>query len=567
MKDNTNDNQQKRTLSEQMAFDNMALPKLPTADIAPPNPLFDGNVVPTLTSAMRQTTSSSRTTMVNSHLLDTELGKTEYMNRKLSLLGNSVLNPYADMSPTVWSNIREVMTYLSISRTHFTMTNRNVSGEYGFTLLELESMVPDADLEQLGKMLGTQIQNATFNEITNKGERKLDAEVLGDVSGAIKVQYQLDDEEEQIFEFPAFSSLKAMGESEMRHVSGMADLIKPGQLDQMFPHGHVSDIDSEIFRHSTRSLFGHEREERDPVLNMFILNEVKEIHHTVTRDELTNIKIKHKWFNKLIPREQQMYKVAMLSNNAHTYRAVDCDVPEQWQGRSFEQTEGLVPRYSNSVIQPCNLVFKTDDAALGIYSIYSSRTKREDKCNAMYLRDWSEGLSSKRYYRCEDGKHFMIVDLTDDSVTYIMPGTPEYVLVESKFRVYGNIFAYRLEQYEKKVRDSIPVSITYSKEQVLEEALAWYLEDITADVSKADDEKYLVTCSEALPKLRRYRGELSKPTGRKMSPHDRTSHKNRRYNPDGTIRLEWDVAATEVNGGAKARFGMQISNIVPHLTK
>ena len=415
MKDNTNDNQQKRTLSEQMAFDNMEMPKFPTLDIAPPNPLFDGNVAPSLTSMARQATSSSRAAMVSSHLLDNEL-------------------------------------------------------------------------------------------------------------------------------------------------------VKPGQLDQMFPQGRVSDIDSEIFRHSTRSLFGQEREERDPVLNMFILNEVKEIHHAVTRGGLTNVKIKHKWLNKLIPREQQMYKVAMLSNNAHTYRAVDCDVPEQWQGRSFEQTEGLVPRYSNSVIQPCNLVFKTDDAVLGIYSIYSSKTKREDKCNAMYLRDWSEGLSSKRYYRCEDGKHFMAIDLTDDSVTYIQPDSPEYVLVEAKFRVYGNIFAYRLEQYEKKVRDSIPVSITYGKEQVLEEALAWYLEDITADVSKADDEKYLVTCSEALPKLCRYRGELSKPTGRKMPPHDHTSHKNRRYNPDGTIRLEWEVAATEVNGGAKERFGMQISNIVPHLT-
>lgn len=567
MKDNTNDNQQKRTLSEQMAFDNMEMPKFPTADIAPPNPLFDGNVMSSLTSTARQATSSSRAAMVNSHLLDTELGKTEYMNRKLSLLGNSVLNPYAEMGPNVWTNIRDVMTYLTVSRVHFTMTNRNESGEYDFTLLNLEFILPDTDVERVSNTIGMQLKSAVFDKLTNNGERLLEAEVWGDINGSIKVVSRLGDGEEQSFEFPAYSALKAMGETEMRHVSGIADLIKPGQLDQMFPRGHVSDIDSEIFRHSTRSLFGQEREERDPVLNMFILNEVKEIHHTVTRDELTNIKIKHKWFNKLIPREQQMYKVAMLSNNAHTYRAVDCDVPEQWQGRSFEQTEGLVPRYSNSVIQPCNLVFKTDDAVLGIYSIYSSKTKREDKCNAMYLRDWSEGLSSKRYYRCEDGKHFMTVDLADDSVTYIQPDSPEYVLVEAKFRVYGNIFAYRLEQYEKKVRDSIPVSITYGKEQVLEEALAWYLEDITADVSKADDEKYLVTCSEALPKLRRYRGELSKPTGRKMPPHDRTSHKNRRYNPDGTVRLEWDVAATEVNGGAKERFGMQISNIVPHLTK
>lgn len=564
MKDNTNDNLQKRTLSEQMAFDNMEMPKLPTADIAPPNPLFDGNVMSTLTSTARQATSSSRAAMMSSHLLDTELGKTEYMNRKLSLLGNSVLNPYAEMGPNVWTNIRDVMTYLAISRVHFTMTNRNESGEYDFTLLNLEFILPDTDVERVSNTIGMQLKSAVFDKLTNNGERLLEAEVWGDINGSIKVVSRLGDGEEQSFEFPAYSALKAMGETEMRHVSGIADLIKPSQLDQMFPRGVMSEIDSEIFTHP---LVKPQPDERVIVLKAAIVAEVRGIHHNVSRSELSNIKIKHKWFNSLTPREQQMYKVSMLSNNAHTYRAVDLDVPEQWQGRTFEQTEGLVPRYSDSTIQPCNLVFKTDDETLGIYSIYKSKTIKDGKCNAMYLRDWSEGLSSKRYYRCEDGKHFMAIDLTDDSVTYIMPGTPEYVLVESKFRVYGNIFAYRLEQYEKKVRDSIPASITYSKEQVLEEALAWYLEDITADVSKADDKKYLITCSEALPKLRRYRGELSKPTGRKMPPHDRTSHKNRRYNPDGTIRLEWDVAATEINGGAKERFGMQISNIVPHLTK
>ncbi|WP_337118044.1 hypothetical protein, partial [Staphylococcus aureus] len=98
-----------------------------------------------------------------------------------------------------------------------------------------------------------------------------------------------------------------------------------------------------------------------------------------------------------------------------------------------------------------------------------SMTKRDDVCNAMYLRDWSEGLSSKRYYRCDDGKDFTVIDLDDETLTPVYPGTPEYVLVESKFRVYGNIFAYRLEQYEKKVTDSIPVGITYKREEALEE--------------------------------------------------------------------------------------------------
>lgn len=560
MKDNTNDNNRNTSLTEQLAFDKMDVPDISTFGIAPPNPLFDGNALNSiLTSTARAATSSgSRASMMGSHYAKSPIEDTEYFNRKLALTGAGNLNPYATFMP--WNNITEIMAFLTIASVEFTMSNANAERKFEFDIANIETLIPAGDMSPLIEKFKLQIENGVGLPLTRERQRTLEAKVTADITGTIHIEYSFDGGDVEQLTIPTVSNgIKQFGESEVRHLEGMADLFKPGQLDQMFPRGRVTDIDSEIFRQSTKGF--------DANIGLFILNEVKEIQHTVTRDELTDIKIKHKWFNNLIPVEQQMYKVAMLSNNAHTYRAVDCDVPEQWQKRTFKQTMGLVPRYSNTRIQPCNLVFKTDEKLLGIYSIYSSMTKRNDECNAMYLRDWSEGLSSKRYYRCDDGYKFSVIDLTDDSVTTIESGTPEYMLVEAKFRVYGNIFAYRLEQYEKKVTDSIPVGITYKREEALEEALAWYLEDTTVDIDMANDEKYLITCSEALPRLKRYRGELSKPTGRKMAPHDRTSHKNRRYNPDGTVRMEWEVAATEINGGAKARFGLQISNIIPHLIK
>lgn len=561
MKDNTNDNNLNTSLTEQLAFDKMDVPDITTFGIAPPNPLFDGDVLhSTLTSAARTATSTaSRASMMGSHLSAPRIEDTEYMNRKQMLTGVGNINPYVTFSP--WANVIQVMTYLTISNVEFTMSNVGADNEFEFVINDIDTVIPTGEMSELINKFKLQIVDSVCRPLINNGVETIEATVKANVLGNVEVEFSLDGTAVEKITLPAFSNnpIKYTGESELRHLQGVGDLFKDSQLDQLFPRGHVSDINSEIFRHPVKGM--------SATTEIFILNEVKAIHHTVTRDELTNIKVKHKWFNNLIPVEQQMYKVAMLSNNAHTYRAVDCEVPEQWQRRTFEQTVGLVPRYSNSRIQPCNLVFKTDSDRLGIYSIYSSMTKRDDVCNAMYLRDWSEGLSSKRYYRCDDGKDFTVIDLDDETLTPVYPGTPEYVLVESKFRVYGNIFAYRLEQYENKVKDSIPVGITYRSEETLEEALAWYLEDITVDIDMAHDEKYLITCSEALPKLKRYRGELSKPTGRKMAPHDRTSHKNRRYNPDGTVRMEWEVAATEINGGAKARFGLQISNIIPHLTK
>ena len=65
----------------------------------------------------------------------------------------------------------------------------------------------------------------------------------------------------------------------------------------------------------------------------------------------------------------------------------------------------------------------------------------------------------------------------------------------------------------------------------------------------------------ARPKLGRYQGPLSVPTGRKMPPHDRQPHFSYRYNADGSVRIKFPVKAAEVNGGAKARNGLQISKL------
>jgi hypothetical protein len=69
--------------------------------------------------------------------------------------------------------------------------------------------------------------------------------------------------------------------------------------------------------------------------------------------------------------------------------------------------------------------------------------------------------------------------------------------------------------------------------------------------------------SDAIPKLGKYTGELSVPTGRKMPPHDRQAHRSYRYNPDGTVRISFPVNPSKINGGAEARNGLQISNLVP----
>lgn len=60
MKDNTNDNNRNTSLTEQLAFDKMDVPDISTFGIAPPNPLFDGDVLhSTLTSAARTATSTA----------------------------------------------------------------------------------------------------------------------------------------------------------------------------------------------------------------------------------------------------------------------------------------------------------------------------------------------------------------------------------------------------------------------------------------------------------------------------------------------------------------------------
>lgn len=277
-----------------------------------------------------------------------------------------------------------------------------------------------------------------------------------------------------------------------------------------------------------------------------------------TRQDIDKLKINNKWFNNLSKTEQLLYKQAMYTNRAKTYNAVDMMAPEDWNQPDFSTCLPYLPRYSDGQLQPCNLVLKNIGEHLQCLSVYIPKVDYD----VIYIRYWIAGKNTSVYCRYHNGKYNLVrLEYVKGELWCEVLNTEIEIAVDI-FRIYGNVFRCRYMEYENAVASRVPKRNKTALELVQQEALKLYQHDLTTDADNTRD-GLILTMSDAIPKLGKYTGELSVPTGRKMPPHDRQAHRSYRYNPDGTVRISFPVNPSKINGGAEARNGLQISNLVP----
>ena len=275
-----------------------------------------------------------------------------------------------------------------------------------------------------------------------------------------------------------------------------------------------------------------------------------------SRADLDRLIIKQHWFNKLPLPEQLMYKQAIFTNRAQTFNALGLEAPADLLAPDFSTCVEYLPRYSNGRLQPVNLVMMDTESKLQCLSVYVPRVDYD----VVYVRYWVDQKNWDVYCRWCAGKIDLVrLDHKNGAVRCEVMNV-ETTVGSEILRVYGNVFRWRYMQYEQAVAKRVPKRNVTPAEEIQAEALKLYSYDLTVPAPENRD-AFIMTMSDALPKLGRYQGPLSVPTGRKMTPHDRQPHFSYRYNADGSVRIKFPVKAAEVNGGAKARNGLQISKL------
>ena len=274
------------------------------------------------------------------------------------------------------------------------------------------------------------------------------------------------------------------------------------------------------------------------------------------RTDLDRLTIKQPWFNKLSLPEQLMYKQAIFTNRAQTFNALELEAPTDWLVPEFSECVQYLPRYSTGRLQPVNLVLLDTSDRLQCLSAYIPQVDYD----VVYVRYWAAQKNWDVYCRWCDGQVNLVrLDHKNGRVQCEVMNV-ETTVGSEILRVYGNVFRWRYMQYEQAVAKRVPKRNVTALDEIQTEALKLYSYDLTVPEPENRD-AFIVTMSDALPKLGRYQGPLSVPTGRKMPPHDRQPHFSYRYNADGSVRIKFPVRAAEVNGGAKARNGLQISKL------
>lgn len=274
------------------------------------------------------------------------------------------------------------------------------------------------------------------------------------------------------------------------------------------------------------------------------------------RTDLDRLTIKQPWFNKLPLPEQLIYKQAIFTNRAQTFNALELEAPTDWLVPAFSECVKYIPRYSNGRLQPVNLVLMDTSDRLQCLSVYVPQVDYD----VIYVRYWAAQKNWDVYCRWCDGQINLVRLAHKNGQVQCEVMNVETTVGDEILRVYGNIFRWRYMQYEQAVAKRVPKRNVTALEEIQTEALKLYSYDLTVPEPENRD-AFIVTMSDALPKLGRYQGPLSVPTGRKMPPHDRQPHFSYRYNADGSVRIKFPVKAAEVNGGAKARLGLQISRL------
>jgi hypothetical protein len=264
------------------------------------------------------------------------------------------------------------------------------------------------------------------------------------------------------------------------------------------------------------------------------------------------MKPKEAFFSKLTPRSQMVFKLLASFNKAVIYRTDNG--PDTVDLRS---SVALLPRYGDGSLQPWNIVIEQGGGELEAYSLLAFKGKLGEE--AFLLKDWRSSLAQDAFYMYHIPSESFYSYASEDAEPHlVLPWSDEYRLAELLLGRCGGVFKARLDAYEAAIAAQLPVKRKVVEQELKREAVIWYI----TDLEKQQATTWHLTTSRAIPKLGQYRGPLSRHTGRKMIPHDRSEHKNRRYNADGTVRLEWEVAATKVNGGVEARHGAQISDII-----
>ena len=344
--------------------------------------------------------------------------------------------------------------------------------------------------------------------------------------------------------------------------------VNPTQMEQALTRGRITDIDSEIFRKPINRGFAIESRNdsrsslytKDPLAKAVYLNRMENLIKQVidevnfvrelTKSELDKLSLKNKWFAGFSAGEQLILKQIMLTNPAQVFDTTDLNVPEGWLEQPFKDSLPYLPRYSNGVLQSCNLIMKDTSEAYQFYSIFVPKDSE-----AIYLKFWVKGHQSDFYCRYFNGEYQLVRLTLANGKLVVKVIVNHNINIEELFAFYGNVFRWRYTEYERAIAKRIPKRRVVTSAELTTEAMSLY----QADMDRVTP--LLFTVSNAVPKLSQYKGLLSVSTGRKMPPHDRQPHYSYRYNPDGTVRIKFPVKAAEVNGGAKTRLGLQISRL------
>ena len=318
--------------------------------------------------------------------------------------------------------------------------------------------------------------------------------------------------------------------------------------DQILPpHERTTDFADAALRYMTSELM-------DTTFRPPRYEVLAEQFPVIPRAQVMAIKPKEAFFRRLKMRSQMVFRILSSFNKAVTYRTQTKPQPID-----IDETLTLLPRYGDGQLQPWNLVIEQDDGGLEAYSLLSLGGTLAGK--ALIFKDWSSSLSQESFflYHISSNTFYSYTNGESEPVA-ITPWDNTHTLIITLLGRCGGVFKARLRTYIKAVQAQLPRKRQVDTRTVTEEATKLYL----TDFEKQQQSAWRLTTSPAIPKLGQYRGPLSKATDKKKLPHDRSEHMNRRYNADGTVRLEWKVAVTKVNGGVEARHGAQISDIIDH---
>lgn len=309
-------------------------------------------------------------------------------------------------------------------------------------------------------------------------------------------------------------------------------------------------------------VFRNTKQAEDEFLTQ-IKQEIHGLNFNYEREDLVSISHKKKWFGDMKSKDIMKLKACAISNKAVLYM-MSSDIADNYGSESeIELSIDLLPRYKNGKIQSFNLVILNEDETEveEIYSVYVPDLVYTKNKDVIYFKRWSGGMMDNSWYRKEDDVIHEITagnPISTQEVSYgklpklgqmaVMMGFNDMLKCYSRrLSVYIDYFKSVMKDAENKLTDK----------EIKEEAIAQYF----GDFKETNTDKFIVTKTSFFPSLTNARIQSRRLAKRKMAPHDRKAHKNYRYGPNGEVVKEWDVDAIEINGGIKARYGMQISSL------